>query len=109
MLLAALAAIVVAYVAGHLIGARTTGLETVEACQAKIDAANDKTTAAEYVAQMWRDRAIHFEERQAQLDHDVTASTTMLLDEIDQAEKRWTTFAGEAIGRAFAQDREAAR
>jgi hypothetical protein len=84
-LIAALVA-VVAGGAGFLVGSRTAGLETVEKCKAKIDAANDKTTAAESSARMWRHRAITAEKRWSQLDHDVTASTTMLLEEIDRAQ-----------------------
>lgn len=75
-------AVIGAYAAGYLIGARSA---TLEKCQAKLDEANDKRLAAEQAAHMWRDRAGRLEGRIRQIDIDVTASTEMLLAEIDNA------------------------
>lgn len=78
----AVLAVIAAYGVGYLVGARSS---TLEKCQAKLAEANDKRAAAEHAAHMWRDRAGRLEQRIQQIDIDVTASTEMLLAEIDNA------------------------
>lgn len=83
----AVVAVIVAYVAGYLVACRSApSVQTVvDACNEKLDAEVTRRLAAEQEAQMWRGRADRFEKRLQQLDRDVTASTEMLLAEIDQA------------------------
>lgn len=78
----AVLAVIAAYGIGYLVGGRSA---TLEKCQAKIDEANHKRAAAESSARMWRARADRLQERIKQIDVDVTASTEMLLAEIDAA------------------------
>ena len=80
--LGALAAIAGAYVAGHIIGSRSTSLAK---CQARLKAANEQRDQAEQAAATWQNRATRLQGRLQQIDRDSEISTGMLLLEIDKA------------------------
>lgn len=78
----AVLAVIAAYGVGYLVGARSA---SIEKCQQRIDELAQQRDHANQAAAMWQNRAGRLQGRLQQLDRDVTASTEMLLAEIDQA------------------------
>lgn len=88
LVIGALAAAAVAYVAGYFNGEKNAKHpDGPETCRAKLQ-------AAETVAQMWRARALEREQqvnellrRQTEHERNETATVTMLLEELDELEQ----------------------